>query len=625
MDLELFGSGSNLLVLWLAALIFAVASAVFASLVPSRLEGLRKSILGLMILPGLVFALTYALRGFGVLERPLVHWVFAKEAAEALRLGFVFDPISFAVVVFPGVAMIAIAFRNRPTIRMSAAFALSWVGMGVVGTAQTLWMAVLGIGVQLLSRILPLIEGGGFPEAEDALWIASTKRAWIGLGSALCGGAGLAASGVRLDFFSEIAWTSLETSAVASVAGILLVFGLLVMAAPVFASNALHSRTDGAVEENLFVSEASLAWISATVFFRLFGSLHEASWLLMIGIAAIVATSAAIVALTFQPTKNGAIHLWLSSYPAALLMILPFLPAREAQLFFMGGMIAFCGLWIAFDHPRSKADITAATVFLLGAFGFFGWATSAGVTNFFSKFETDPFLRMPVFAVLLGYSAFGWRLAIRGGDRGTSSAAHAKWIVLGFLFIFGFGPLLSGRWSGGALPGEPDWIDGAKAWAWVKSGAEGDAPSDWLGFGMTQGLGVLSALLGVFAWRTAELFPFAAKYPRVARAAKGIFGLVWLQEAGAELIRRAGRFWTETVSSRLWERGIPFVVSGIFAGFRKAGEAAEKIVDPITSDGYGKALAPAAKLVQWFHGGNVRLYAWFALVWILIFSVYLTR
>ena len=76
MGSELFTLDSNLLIVWMYGLIFTLGMAVFAGLFPDRLEKVRKSAFAFMIFPGLVFALVYAVRGFGTLERPLVHWVF---------------------------------------------------------------------------------------------------------------------------------------------------------------------------------------------------------------------------------------------------------------------------------------------------------------------------------------------------------------------------------------------------------------------------------------------------------------------------------------------------------------------------------------------------------------------
>jgi len=625
MGSELFTLDSNLLIVWMYGLIFTLGMAVFAGLFPDRLEKVRKSAFAFMIFPGLVFALVYAVRGFGTLERPLVHWVFEKGAQDSLRLGLVFDPLSFAAVLFTGAATIAIGTMNRPSIRMSAALALSWLGIALAATSQTLWMAALGIGVQLLSRTFPLIEGSRQGEGDDSRWLASTKRAWIGLAAVVCGAAGLAAQGVHLDFFSETGWSVLENTPSTLVAGGLLILGLLVMAAPALASNSLFSAVDGEVEENIFVSESSLAWIAVIIFFRLFGTIHEPQWLLVIGVGATVATAGSLLALSFQSTKRSALHLWLSTLPVASLMILPFLPAREAFLTIVGLLLAWNGLWISLNHRRSKMEIAASAVFFVGAFGFVGWSTAAGFANFFSKFESDPFLRAPVFLLWFIYAAFGARLVFRGGDRETSAPSLAKWIVLGLFFLIGFGPLISGRWSGGSIPGETDWIDGAKGWAWIKAGLSEAGEAEWMGLGITQGLSILGALLGIFVWRSADLYPFAKKYPRGAKAAEGLFGLLWIQDAVFSLLKRSGGFLNGKVSSPIWERGIPAAVNALFTGFRRAGVVAEEIADPLTAGGYSRILTPAAKLVQWLHGGNVRLYAWFALVWILIFSVYLTR
>jgi hypothetical protein len=200
-----------------------------------------------------------------------------------------------------------------------------------------------------------------------------------------------------------------------------------------------------------------------------------------------------------------------------------------------------------------------------------------------------------------------------------------KWIALGLLFVVGFGPILSGRFGGGAIPGEPDWIEGAKGWAWIKAGLLEAGDPEWLGFGVGQSLGFVAALIGIFAWRSSELFPFAARYPRGARAARGLFGLLWIQDGIGGVLRRAGEIWADKISAPIWDEWLPRAVGGVLKALRATGSFVEDATDSLTSTGYGRLFAPAAKLVQWLHGGNVRLYAWFALIWILIFSVYLTR
>jgi hypothetical protein len=625
MELDLFPSQEILLMVWFYCLIFTGVCAAASVLFANRLERFRKAVFGVSILPGLLLALAYALRGFGTLERPLAHWIFEKNELFALHIGLLFDPLTFAVALFFGVSAFAVCIRNRPSIRMSSALAFSWFGICLVASSQTIWMAALGIGIQLLSRIFPQTEAEDIKNIVDDGWSATTRRTWAGFIVLLVGAAGLAAAGVQLDFFTETKWAALEELNPKTIAGGLLFLGLLVVATPAISARSLSDDTEGRTEESVSISEASLSWAAIILFYRLFANIQEPTWLLAVGIGAAISTLGTLLVLPFQKRKGNAIYLWLATMPMATLMILPFLPSREAFLYLVGSIISFCGLWISFDHERTKTDLTAVVVFLLAAFGFVGWTTSSGLVVFFSSFEADPFLRAPIFLLLFFFMAFGWRIGIRGGSREGRQTNLPKWIALGLFLILGFGPLISGRFGGGAIPGEPDWIEGAKSWAWIKSGSLNAGDSEWLGFSISQGLILLSGLTGFFAWRTAELFPFAANFPRAAKAAEGLFGLVWLHALFFRTVSIVGKFWVFGISETLWERRVPQLIIGLTSVFKTAGALFERLADPVTSSGYGRFFFPASKLIQWFHGGNVRLYAWFTLVWVLIFSLYLTR
>ena len=625
MNPELFSSQSSVLMAWLYSLAITTVLAVLIGIFPSRLERLRKGIPLLLIFPGLVVAVVYGAQGFGVLEKPAVHWVFEKEAPDALRLGLLFDRVSFIATTVFGLVLVLLGFKNRPTPRMSAALALSWVGVALVATSQTLWIAVIGVGLQLFSRVFPIIEESAFSTGEDRRWASPLLRSWIGLLCVVAGGGGLAAQGIQLDFVSTTPWITAGAEGSSMVAAALLFFGLFLMASPALASPALYTDTSGSCEEQIFVSEASLSWAVAMIFFRLLGGLHGTEWATWIGLGAAIVTACSLAPLLFLRNRRSAIHLWLSCFPTVTLMSLPFISESSARLAMMGALVAFSGLWVSLDHRRARSEIVQAGIFFLGAFGFVGWATAASATEFFSMTETAPLLCGSFFVVLVLYFALGWRIVLRGGERKNDTSMIAQRMFLAVIFLVGFGPLLSGQWAGGGLPGELDWIDGAKAWAWVQAEGAPRPELDWVGFGLSQALGLIALLLGTFAWRRADLFPFAEKYPRGAIAAEGLFGLLWIQAKLSSSVKIVGSFLTKSVSERIWIRGIPTAVMWAFRIFRISGAAVERGVDPLTAGSYGRVFVPAAKLVQWLHGGNVRYYAWFALIWVLFFSIYLTR
>ncbi len=266
-----------------------------------------------------------------------------------------------------------------------------------------------------------------------------------------------------------------------------------------------------------------------------------------------------------------------------------------------------------------------SVAFFLGIFGFLGWSSSAGNAVFFSKIEEYPAWVGGVLVIWILFAAIGWR--ILWGRKATPSddSRLARWIVGGFIFLIGFGPFLSGKWGGGSLPGGWDELEAAAGWPWIKQFAVNTVPVSNLGLSIGQGLIVAAIALGTFALRGGELFPFSRKYPRGAEAARSLFGFLWLYNSSLRLLTTTGRVLSERVSSPLWEKGLPALETRIFRLLQVAGRAIERRVDILTSDRYGKLISAPSKLAQWFHGGNVRLYGWFALIWILIFSIYLTR
>jgi hypothetical protein len=430
---------------------------------------------------------------------------------------------------------------------------------------------------------------------------------------------------VHLDFFSGTNWSALEAAPHALIAGGLLIAGLLVIAAPAFASHALFENDDESVDLTGFITETALSWISVIMIYRLFGNIHESVWLEVIGYAASAMVLASLIVIPFQTLKTGAIYLWLASLPVMTLMILPLIPARDAFLFIVGSIAGFCGLWVAFDRSKKTIDKVGSAFFFLGSLGCIGWSTSAGMLTFFSRAESQPFLVGGIYFLLLVFGTFGWRILLNAGGDSSRGLPSVKWSALAIFFFIGFGPVVSGRWSGGAFPLDTDWIEGAKAWPWVRSTGPESTEVSWLGFGIGQSIPLLSILFGSVLWRGKELFPFAKRFPRGSRSAQGLFGLLRMSEITTQGFKATGQFFSREFSDRLWERVVPVTVEMVFGAFRRFGTASEKVTDYFTREKYGRLFISPAKLVQWFHGGNVRLYAWFALIWVFIFALYLNR
>ncbi|MBC7387293.1 MAG: hypothetical protein H7301_14165 [Cryobacterium sp.] len=623
--LDWLSSSSVLLSVWMLALLLALTGAVILCFVPKSAEKIRRGLFFALVIPAILVPLAYAIRGFHLLDRPTVHWVFQKTAIDGLRLGIFFDPVSFVLSVGFAFTLGAIVFRNRTPVRLTSSLVISWVGLCLVASSKTLWVAAIGLGIQTAARQLPILAGTeSETTTDDGLWMATTKRAWISLFFILAGGAGIASQGIHLDFSQLNSFGEATSSLSFLVSAALFGAGFICLLAPAFSAHALHAESQSTFEEDQFIFESASSWSAVIVLYRMLPAIAETSWGLALSISATVLLLFSVLTGVFLESKRRSIHLWLASIPLMLTTILPFLHAQQAFLWLTGSALAFSGLFLTLDHERKTLEKVIATFFFLGIFGFFGWSTSSGVTEFFSRIESLPLLCGSVFFVWLLFAAVGFRLVLRGGESSARSHLVPSWIALGVMALLGFGPLLSGRWSGGGLPEKVDFLDGAEEWPWILGVSTENSGGSWLGFGLGHGILILAILVGTFVAAKAGLFPFAEKYPKGKKAAQRMFGFAWFPEISATAIVRTGSL-LAVFSDLVWEKYIPKTVRALFHGLKRAGDKAESWVDGLTSENYGKLFSAPSKLVQWLHGGNVRLYAWFTLVWVLIFSVYLTR
>lgn len=622
-------SETLLLPAWAGSIAFTFLFSIGVLFFPKAHEKFPRLLFPFLIFPALVVSLLFILQGLEPLDRPIVHWVFKKEVSDSLRIGFVFDSITLIVMFVFSLMMLTVCLRNRPRLETISALGLSWVGLAVVSSSKTFWTAQLGLGIVLIAKFLPILfSPKKIPASDDsldALWMTASKRAWVGSLLTLVGAAGLASHGLHLDFFTEIAWTELGESPKMILATFLFLFGLLVHFIPVSTSTVLHRKWNGFLEEENIIFETAGGWISVLILYRMMPNIRETQWALGIEGVALFFMVLSLISLSFLGTKRAAISFWLANLPLLVLTVLPSLHAETAFLYIAGSMIAFCGLTLCLDHTRARVDLSLATFFFLGSFGLLGWSSSLPVVEFFSRFEESPILVSTVLLVWLVFASFGFRIVLRGGDSDVRESIISKWVSSGLLAILGFGPLLSGRWGNGALPEIVDWLDGAKEWPWIKPFITESITINWLGFGLSQALIFLSILLGTFVFSSSSLFPFASKYPRGLAAARGLFGGVWIHEKWVLLLQRAGGFLSEKVSTRVWESILPKTFEFGFSRLRRFGEFSEEKADVLTSSRFSYLFSAPSKFVQWFHGGNVRLYAWFALGWILIISIYLTR
>lgn len=629
MDMEWFSSDSFLLSAWMGALFFAFIFSVgilFFSKIPEKLQ---RFFFLFLIFPNLVVGLVFSLRGFESSDRPVFHWVYQKDVRDSLHLGFVLDPMAVVTTVVFGVVLLAISLRNRPRIQVISAMSLSWVSLAIAVSSKTFWTTAMAIGVGMIARFLPILFNAlsAKPNHEplDELWMISSKRSWIGLLVTLTGAAGLTSNGIHLDFFSDGSWKELLSSTRNALAASLFLMGLLIQFIPAITSTALHRGWLGHFEEENFIFETAGGWTSVLIFYRILPSLRDTPWAYGVEIVSLSFLSLSLLSLAFVESKRGAINFWLSNLPLLVLTILPSFSGQAAFLYVTGSIVTFNGLLLCLDHTRSRIDLGLAVFFFLGVFGFMGWSTSFGIVEYVSQAEAQPILCSLMVLVWLLFAAFGFRIILRGGDSEGTSANPPKWITAGFLILLGFGPVLSGRWGAGAIPEVVDWIDGAKDWPWVHPFLADPISINWFGFGVTQSLILLAILLGTFVSPAALLFPFAGRYPRGLVAARGLFGGVWLHHKGKDFLSGAGEIWVEKISGNLWDNFLPKAFEFVFQKLRHLGEFLEEQLDLLTSPHYACLFRAPSKFVQWFHGGNVRLYAWFALIWILIISVYLTR
>lgn len=629
MDTEWLSLDLIILPAWMGALFFAFFLAVGALFFPKIHEKLQRFFFPILLFPSFVVALAFIFEGLKSLDRPVVHWIFRKDVLESLRIGFFLDPLALIVTFVFGFVLLVICLRNKPQVQVISAMGLSWVSLAIVASSKTFWTAILGLGIGMLSRVLPIlfdhIRGESRTQSLDSLWMSSSKRSWIGILITLMGAAGLVSHGLHLDFFTEGSWSVLLDSPRFVAAGGLLLFGLLVQFIPVVTSMVLHEKWTGYLEEENFIYETAGGWVSVLILYRILPSIRETPWALGIEVTALLFLATSLLSLAFLESKRGAIYFWLANLPLLVLTILPSLQNQTAFLFVAGSVIAFSGLLLCMDHLGNRIDLGLAIFFFLGAFGFVGWSSSLGVVEFFSKIEEEPILGSVVLLIWLLYASFGFRAILRGGESGPRGANIPKWTTAGVLVFIGFGPLLSGRLGVGAIPEVSDWLDGARDWPWVATFASENIPLSWLGFGLSQSIILIAIILGTFVASASALYPFAGMYPKGLQAARGLFGVNWIHQQVIRLLSGAGSFWTEKVSDRVWEVFIPQSLIFVFEGIRRIGEVVETRVDLLTSSRFSYFVRAPSKFVQWFHGGNVRLYAWFALGWVLIISIYLTR
>jgi hypothetical protein len=623
---------TTLLGLWTislgAAALYAWTTAVLAK--PFHRLGPAHAGVGIALPVAVLVA--FAIVGFHTLDRPVFHWVLARENPVSLRFGTSHDPLAWVTAFCFGVALLALVIRNRPGVRATAAALGAWAGLCLVGSSKTGWTAFLGIAIQVVSSALPLLSGAGEEGVGfeyDSRWSASSRRSWIGLLLLLSGAVGLATLGVRLDFPIERSWARLDHGFPSVTAAALFIGGLATLMTTAFTARASQLAPvpgdESALELRHFSFEGAISWSALIIVFRLHDAMKGTPWPFVLSCACAAAAFLSFPSLLFNDRRSSAGAQWSASLPALVAAVIPMIPAQEA-FFMMAAMTAVSGaLLVCFQSPRGKMSVGFSVFFLLAASGLAGGSVSAGLARFFTGIEEAPIYRGIVAFLWLLYFSAGWRIAIRREGTREEPRPAVGAVALAFLVPIAFGPLVSGRWSGGSVPELLDWILAARHWPWLDRFTAAPSETSWIGFGFSQAIWPLAILIGTFAWRSSKLFPFASRNPRAWEIVSGMFGLFPLHDLAARGLETAGGFWERRLSRPLWERAIPRATAAAFERLARLGHAIERVVDPLTAESYGRALRAPAKLVRWFHGGNARLYAWFALIWILIFSLYLAR
>jgi hypothetical protein len=633
-DSQWLSSSSALLAIWLIVLAIGVVFAWVIAIFPNAFGKARPVLFAVSAVPILAVLVLFAVRGFTPAERPIVHWIFDRESPSALRFGAMLDPLAWIASFSFATALYGTTIRNRPNVRVVAAAMGAWIGLSLVASSKTAWTAFLGIAIQLVSSVLPLLPSGESGSVQnhalaDDRWVAATKRNWIAVACSLAGATALVTLGIHLDFSPEQPWSKLEENYASAIAAGLFLLGLVLLLTPAFSARAMQGDVStedlDASEERQFIFEGSIGWSAAIILYRLQESMKDTHWPLAISIAAAVVALLSLPSLVFHERRRNAAVQWIATLPALAGAILPLLPPAEA-FFFLGSLLPIsAALTVCFERPRTKTGIWVSGFFVLGACGLVGWSSSAGITHFYSRIEETPALQGSIALLWLLFCAIGWRIVLRGKSDEKDAAPLAVGVSLGVLALLAFGPALSGRWSGGSLPEALDWIANAKSWPWLERFADSPDGMNWTGFALSQAVWFVGILLGSFAWRSAALFPFPEKGGRGKEVTSGLFGAFWLAERGGLFLEGIGRVWAEKVSAPFWERLLPVAIGTIARSFARTGSLFERLADPLTSGIYGSTVRAPAKFVRWLHGGNARLYGWFALIWILIFSLYLTR
>ncbi len=617
-----------LLPAFIVAILFAISVAIGALIFHKQTQKAESILLPVILLPGLLTLMTYIFNGFDSLDWPIVHWLFRKDLPESLHIGFILDPLAALSSLVMGVLLLSVVIRNRPRTAIISAMGLCWAAFSIVATAKTFWVAAIGLGIGSFTQIVPIlfsVEEKSENKNNDLRWAVCAKRTWIGLLISTVGASGLAATGTHLDFFNENNLVEAMKNPTGLIAVILLFVGVLISFLPMSSSIFLHEKRSGFYEEEVIIGEGLGGWSALIVLYRLYPNIHDTVLGFGLEWAALLILMGSCVVLAFLESKRSAIYFWLTNTPLMVLLVFPSISSGNALLLIIGSFIAYCGLIIAFDHDRKATDQSAAGFFFLGSLGFIGWSTSGGIVEFFSLIEERPALCIGAIIIWIIFSAFGFRILLRGGETANARNSPAKWITLGLFALLGLAPVLSGRWSGGAIPDVSDWLDQAKNWPWVSGLVTETAKINWAGFGSIHAAILIGGLLGAFISRQSELFPFSKSYPRAGIAARGVFGLVFISKKWAAFLIKPGKFLEEKVFLKVWEKIIPSIVLTGFNQLKFAGEKANTATDRVTSNQYAYFLSAPSKVVQWFHGGNVRLYAWFAIGWVLILSIYLAR
>jgi hypothetical protein len=548
-------------------------------------------------------------------------WMRPEAAAHGLEVGLVQDPVGFAVsLALLLLAGFTVTQRTLLAEERRLARALGGAVIGAVGAvlawlSLTAWLSVLGVGLATLGGLL--VFGADWESAQESALATryARERAWA-LTLLVAGAGALAGHG------TELAWIGAPAAGAEAVElGVsLLGVGVLLFLqpAPLLGWLALSTATSTVLRvivAYLFPASAAFALIwrllpllGDTAAFAALGwlgcglatltavaSLHQRD-----PRVALQALASAILTLAFGAAATGA------AWPALALQL--------GALTAVGALALAAGRAGAGSDARPAWTAAVPVAAALALAGLPGFLTAGAIAGWLASHGSRPALMAVPAAALFACGLAAWRVAqLVRRERATLSWWNA--IAPCLLLLLGMAWAWTGTVTGGFLPANPDRVLSALLEAeFLRATGELDADA-WTAATAATG-GAFAAALALGAWWMHGGQDVARgahrRYPRVAAAIEGSYGI---DVAFAPLIRflsRAGGAIASLVEDRVWNQWIPAVVSRSLAVTGRGASRLEIALTERIARGARRGVEAPAKLLQLVQNGDGQWYIVFA-------------